>query len=125
MSKRVQPSGLAAAVDAILNDYAESVEETVADTIKTTAKKAVKELKGSTVGNARKYQKGFTSKIEQTRYSTEAVIYNGKAPGLTHLLEKGHAKRNGGRTRAFPHIAPVNDEVQKELPDALERNLQK
>jgi hypothetical protein len=125
MSKRVPPGGLAAEINSILDDYRESVEETVRETVKDTAKKAVKELKGATVGNAKKYQKGFTSKIESTRYSTEAVIYNAKAPGLTHLLEKGHAKTNGGRTRAFPHISPVNDEVHKEFPEELERKLQK
>jgi len=125
MSKKIKPGGLAAAINDILEDYSESVEETVADTVKGVAKKAVKELKGAKVGNAKKYQKGFTSKIETTRYSTEAVIYNAKAPGLTHLLEKGHAKRNGGRTTAFEHIAPVEREAVKELPDELERKLQK
>lgn len=125
MSKRVPPGGLAAAVNSILDDYRESVEETVRETVKDTAKTAVKELKASKVGNAHRYQKGFTSKIESTRYSTEAVIYNAKAPGLTQLLEKGHLKRNGGRTQAFPHIAPVEREAVKELPEELERKLQK
>ena len=41
--------------------------------------------------------------------SVEGHIYSTK-PGLPHLLEKGHAKIGGGRTRAYPHILePAHD----------------
>lgn len=38
---------------------------------------------------------------------------------LTHLLEKGHATRDGGRTRAYPHISKGADYAEKRLEQLI------
>ena len=38
-----------------------------------------------------------------------AVLYNKTDGALTHLLEHGHALRQGGRSPAIVHIQPVED----------------
>ena len=52
---------------------------------------------------------------ETKRGFAKMVVHNEKYYNLTHLLENGHALRDGGRARAFPHIAPVAEEAEKEL----------
>ena len=111
-SRTVKPADLKAAVDDILGDYFEDVAEASDIAVTKTAEEAVSKLKSAHAGfNDKKYSKGWTKKITKHRLYSEAVVYNKTQGHLTHLLEFGHAKRNGGRARAFPHIAPVNDEV--------------
>ncbi len=45
-------------------------------------------------------------------------------PGTAgHLLEFGHALRKGGRTRAFPHIAPAEEKAAQILEKEVEAAL--
>lgn len=121
--RRVGADGLAAAVNAILEEYGESVKENVDLVVKEVAKAGVKALRAESrgaVGGTGKYASGWTSKVETGRMSTQGVLYNSKVPGLPHLLEHGHATRNGtGRvfnpTPAYPHIEKVEQELIREF----------
>ena len=53
-------------------------------------------------------------------------LHNVELPdGEVTVLEFGHAKRCGGRTRAFPHIAPAEQAGIEQLTRDIERDLQK
>ena len=117
-SRRVAADALASAVNAILEEYGESVRENLCDIVKSVTKEGVKALKSesrSAVGGTGKYASGWTSKVETGRVSAQGTLYNGKLPGLPHLLEHGHAMRNGGRVAGRTHIAKVEDELIKEF----------
>jgi len=43
---------------------------------------------------------------------------------IFNLLEKGHAKRGGGRVRAFPHIAPAEQAGIRKLEEGIKRGLE-
>ncbi|MNW18141.1 hypothetical protein D3C71_2175820 [compost metagenome] len=49
------------------------------------------------------------------------MIYNEKHYRLTHLLEKGHVKRGGGRVAARVHIEPVEERIVAEFEKRVER----
>jgi hypothetical protein len=60
------------------------------------------------------YRKSFYTKKEKSASGlTVSVKVANRIWSLTHLLEKGHAKRGGGRTRAFPHWEPTERKYVK------------
>lgn len=94
--------------------------------VKATAKKAVKELKvGGSFKNRTggKYRKGWKVEIEKSRLGCKATVYN-EHPGQTTWLEYGHAKQNGGRTQAFPHIESVDQNVEEIFLDELRKGIE-
>lgn len=121
MAQRTPIDKLAANVDKILQEYADDVNKDVSALAKRFAQEGAKAVKGNARGNGwGEYANGWTSQFEENRYSSQGVIFNKSMPGLPHLLEKGHALRNGGRSRAFPHIAPVEEKLVEDFTKAVE-----
>lgn len=120
MSKKVKVDNLASAVLQELNNYIGVTDEAVDKGVSETAKDAVKKLQNAHPEGSGKYgswdksyNKGWT--VKKTKRDKKATVHNATDYQLTHLLEKGHAKVNGGRTQAFEHIRPVAEECEDEL----------
>ena len=96
--------------------------------MKMAVRKAGKSVKKDIQANAPKktgaYSKSWTVKTtKETSESLELTVHSPKKYQLAHLLEKGHAKRGGGRTKAIPHIAPAEEKAVKDLEADIKRVL--
>lgn len=120
---------LSAQVTEVLEKYSNDVTEQMHAVFKKEASKARSELKAASPRDSGDYAAGWAVKDESTRMTVDYTIYN-KTPGLPHLLEFGHTIRNGtGRSFGFggarPHIAAVNDELQRTVISELEKAVSK
>lgn len=110
----------------ILENYTDEVMNAVIDVIEEVGEEAANELHsaGDFKNRTGKYRRGWKSELERQRTFAEARVYNAKHYRLTHLLEFGHAKVNGGRTQAFPHIEVVNEHAQEEAVKKIEKAIE-
>ena len=109
-----------------LAGYAEQLKADLGDVFDEVASKALTEIKTASQNAGfedRNYSKGWTKVVQLNRVTGiyHATIHNRKYYRLTHLLEKGHAKTNGGRTRAFPHIGPTQDKIGRLIVEEVEK----
>ena len=131
MSNTIKPEELQEVLQDFLENYAEDIEEDVKEATNTIVKDAKRELvqtsPKSGVARDTKYYKGWAlkngTKNKKNRYTR--VIWNKTNYQLTHLLEFGHATRNGGRTSAIPHIRPVEDKYGVKFADLLEKKIRR
>lgn len=125
MSRTVKVDKLAEAINEILDAYGEHVTEGMKEAVKKIANEAKRETRNASPKRTGKYRKGWAVKDTSTRLSAEAIVHNRTSYQLTHLLEKGHALRRGGRTighvKAFPHIGPAEERAVKNFEKAVEK----
>lgn len=114
---KVSANDLAKAVVDTLADYSEATFEVLKQAVDKAAKKSVQELKGSSPKRTGAYSKDWASKVDKKgkSFAYAKVVYNKKHYRITHLLEHGHKKVNGGFVAARPHIAKVEKEAIEEL----------
>lgn len=116
--QKVTVNDFAAAVSEILQKCNEQVGYVTTEALIDTANEARRVLRSTAPKKKHKggkYQRGFNWKLERYAGGGKVVhIWNaGQHASLAHLLENGHATRNGGFVDARPHFAPVNDAAQK------------
>ena len=108
----------------IINEYGEELRDAVINATNATAKDTVKYLKSVSPKRTGGYAKGWTvTKSVSNWKGVEATVYNKTKPGLTHLLNDGHAKRGGGRTQGDGHADKADEYAQEKLYDEVLKQL--
>lgn len=106
-----------------LKKYTTEVYNAINDAVDEVSENLVKELKKNSPVDKTSKKKHYKNnwKVETTgrMFYKKAVVHNKKYQ-LTHLLEYGHAKVNGGRVKAYPHIAPAEQNAIKEFIQKVE-----
>ena len=103
----------------LLREYADEIDKDLEEITEKIGKKAVSKLKATSPKRFGKYAKGWKMTMSKPVGGAKEVEIHNTQYRLTHLLEKGHALRNGGRSRAFPHIRPVEEEAIQEFIDEV------
>ena len=132
MSNTIKADELQKALTDYLENYVEDIEEDVKDTVTEVAKEAKQELvqtsPRSGIARKTKYYKGWAIRNggrTRKKHYYGKTVWNKTNYQLTHLLEFGHATRNGGRTNPQPHIRPVEEKYGTKFVDLSEKKIRR
>lgn len=114
-------------VDHVLSGLYHITVEAMQESIQEVAKESARKLRQESPKRQGQYAKGWAYKMDQKRLTIGATVYGKDGTyQLAHLLEHGHAKRGGGRTKSIVHIKPVEewaiDEVYDRMITKMERS---
>ena len=122
MGRNVPVDGLADAIMEGLEEYADLATDTMKKAVRHSAKTVKDEIEAHAPKDTGAYSKSWrASKQAETSTKLEMTVHSANRYQIAHLLEHGHAKRNGGRTSAQPHIAPAEEVGIEQLEKDIER----
>ena len=106
------------------------LQESSTQAVKQAAKETAADIRDDIKSNAPrgrsgKYAKSWRTKVtEETHTSITYTVHAGPdGYRLAHLLEYGHAKRGGGRTKAISHIKPAEERGVQEFENKIRSKL--
>lgn len=106
------------------------LQESSTQAVKQAAKETAADIRDDIKSNAPrgrsgKYAKSWRTRVtEETHTSITYTVHAGPdGYRLAHLLEYGHAKRGGGRTKAISHIKPAEERGAQEFENKIRSKL--
>lgn len=112
------------AINEQLQKYAGSITEDMKDSLRESAKDIRKGISKNSPVRSGRYKKSWAvKKLSENSTGLDLVVHSKDRYQLTHLLEFGHALRNGGRADARPHIEPAEEAGKKELVESLKEKI--
>ena len=104
-----------------LTEYADLADTAMKKAVRKTATQVKNEISANAPKDTGKYAKSWTAKkAKENSHSLEMTVHSKNRYQLAHLLEKGHAKRDGGRVSGKPHIAPAEENGVQLLEHLIE-----
>jgi len=118
MAETVKVDAIADTITRELVAFSSDLAERVDEAVEKTAGETVDVLRKTAPVRKGKYAKSWAKK---KLYPGHYVVYSRKPHyRVTHLLEKGHAKRGGGRVQAYPHIGLAEDFAKQQVVNRIE-----
>ena len=106
------------AIQEQLKEATQEIKEKINDQAKEIANDVCNKLKRESPSDTKQYAKSWTVDSREGKYfqgTFNFVVHNKKKYRITHLLEYGHASRNGGRVKAYPHIEKISNVASAEF----------
>lgn len=123
MSKSVGLNNISDAIHQNLTIYSAKIVDEIKKEAEESMKKLVEITKDTApVGKRKKHYKNqitYSVLDDNTRGATYVWHVKGDYR-LSHLLEHGHAKRNGGRTKAFGFLSDAENKIIPEFEKKIE-----
>ena len=113
--KKVTVDEMGNAIFKEFESYIDKTSDEVKRIVADVAEDVKKEIENNAPVKTGEYKKSWEISEGDKSKNGASYIVHSKKYQLTHLLEFGHAKRGGGRTRAFPHISKGEKLAIKEL----------
>lgn len=124
MNAKTGIDGTADAISRALEEYGDEASEGVRKAVMNTAESVRKDVRAHAPANTGRYRRSWAvKKVKDTPGSVTLAVHSRDRYQLTHLLEFGHAKRNGGRTEGKPHIVPAEAKLEETLTRELKKEL--
>ena len=103
-----------------LQEYAELADDAMKTAVKKTATSVKKEISANAPKKSGDYAKSWkATKVVENSHTLKMTVHSKDHYRLAHLLEKGHAKRGGGRVAGQPHIAPAEENGAEMLTNLI------
>ena len=124
MSRNVSINEMGDAIMEELEKYSKLATDDLKAAVKETAASVRKDIQAGAPVDTGKYKKSWSVKnMHEDSQSIDLVVHSRNRYQLAHLLEKGHAKRGGGRVSGKPHIAPAEEKGIQLFEELIEEAL--
>lgn len=122
-NKKVDVYDFAGAMNDLLMDFSSATYSNMEKAVDETAAEVRPFLEENSPKRTGKYARSWRTQTEVRGKAVKMIIHNYQYQ-LPHLLEFGHAKVNGGRTRPQPHVEPAQSKADELFPKLLKRRIE-